>query len=146
MLFISKTIRDSAIPCKFWTPMVPRSFLNFGHHLEFWWKWKISFISETIRDRAISAKYWIQKLLILPQKVLQIGNFFLNKSFTYFWVIYYVVKLQNCSSLGGRLIATKMSKCLLSLKVLQPNIKVSLAYCHFYMFLHLTRKAILHYL
>ena len=35
---------------------------------------------------------------------------------------------------------------LFSLKVLQSNIKVHLAYCHFYMFLHLTRKAILHYL
>ena len=46
-------------------------------------------------------------------------QFLLSKSFTYFWAIYHVVKLQNCSSLDGRVIATKMSKCLLSLKVLQ---------------------------
>ena len=46
-------------------------------------------------------------------------QFLLNKSFTYFWVIYHIVKLQNCSSLDGRVIATKISKYLLSLKVLQ---------------------------
>ena len=43
-------------------------------------------------------------------------QFHLNKSFTYFWVIYHIVKLQNCSSLDGRVIATKMSKCLFSVK------------------------------
>ena len=43
-------------------------------------------------------------------------QFLLNKSFTYFWVIC-IIKLQNCSSLDGRVIATKVSKCLLSLKV-----------------------------
>ena len=52
------------------------------------------------------------------------GQFFLNKSFTHFWVIYHIVKLQNCSSLDGRVIATKMTKCLISLKALQSNIKV----------------------
>ena len=67
-------------------------------------------------------------------------QFLLNKSFTYFWMIYYIVKLRNCSCLYFTVIATKMTKCLLSLKVLQSNIKVPLAYCHFYMFLHLTIK------
>ena len=43
-------------------------------------------------------------------------QFLLSKSFTYFWAIYHIVKLQNCSSLDGRVITTKMSKCLLSLK------------------------------
>ena len=38
-------------------------------------------------------------------------------TFTYFGLIY-IVKLQNCSSLDGKVIATKMTKCLLSLKVL----------------------------
>ena len=33
--------------------------------------------------------------------------------------IYHIVKLQNCSSLDGRVIATNISKYLLSLKVLQ---------------------------
>ena len=60
-------------------------------------------------------------------------QFLLNMSFTYFGLIYYIIKFQNCSSLDGRVIATKMSKCLLSLKVLQSNIKVPLACCHFYM-------------
>ena len=46
-------------------------------------------------------------------------QFLLSKSFTYFWAIYHIVKLQNCSSLDGRVIATKMSKCLLFLKVLR---------------------------
>ena len=46
------------------------------------------------------------------------------------------MKLQNCNSLDGRVIPTKMSKCFLSLKVLQSNIKVPLAYCYFYMCLH----------
>ena len=47
------------------------------------------------------------------------GQFLLNKSFTYFGLIYCIITLQNCSSLDGRVIATKVSKCLLSLKVLQ---------------------------
>ena len=56
-------------------------------------------------------------------------QFLLNKPFTYFWVIYHIVKLQNCSSLDGRVIATKVSKCLLSLKVLQSNIKLVTSTC-----------------
>ena len=36
----------------------------------------------------------------------------LNKSFTYFWVIYHIVKLQICSSLDRWVIAIKMSNCL----------------------------------
>ena len=67
-------------------------------------------------------------------------QFLLNMSFTYFALIYCIIKLQNCSSLNSRVIATKMSKCLLSLKVLQSNIKVPLVCCHFYMCLHLTRN------
>ena len=55
-------------------------------------------------------------------------QFLLSKSFTYFWVIYHIVKLQNCSSLDGRVIATKMSKCLLSLKVLQIGLNMSFTY------------------
>ena len=55
-------------------------------------------------------------------------QFLLNMSFTYFGLIYYIIKLQNCSSLDGRVIANKISKCLLSLKVLQSNIKVPLVY------------------
>ena len=47
------------------------------------------------------------------------GLFLLNKSFTYFWVTYHMVKLQIYSFLHSTLIATKMGKCLLSLKVLQ---------------------------
>ena len=43
-------------------------------------------------------------------------QFLLNKSFTYFSVIYYIVKLQNYSSLDGRIIASKMNKYCLSLK------------------------------
>ena len=39
-------------------------------------------------------------------------QFLLNKSFTYFWVIYQIVKLQIYSFLHSPLIATKMSKCL----------------------------------
>ena len=46
-------------------------------------------------------------------------QFLLSKSFTYFWAIYHIVKLQNCSSLDDRVIASKMSKSLLSLIVLQ---------------------------
>ena len=42
----------------------------------------------------------------------------------YFELIYCIMKCQNCSSLDGKVIATKMSKCLLSLKVLQSNIKL----------------------
>ena len=59
----------------------------------------MSFISKSVTDR----------------------QFLQNMSFTYFGLIY-IVKLQNCSSLDGRIIATKMSKCLLSLKVLQSKI------------------------
>ena len=62
----------------------------------------MSFISKSVTDR----------------------QFLLNMSFTYFGLIYCIIKLQNCSSLDGRVIATKMSKCLLSLKVLQSNIKL----------------------
>ena len=40
------------------------------------------------------------------------------------------MKWQNCSSLDGKVIATKMSKCLLSLKVLQSNIKKNLSLLH----------------
>ena len=62
----------------------------------------MSFISKSVTDR----------------------QFLLNMSFTYFELNYSIIKLQNCSSLDGRVIATKMSKCLLSLKVLQSNIKL----------------------
>ena len=82
---------------------------------------------------------------VLSLKVFTDRQFLLIKSFTYFWMIYYIVNVRNFSSLHFRVIATKMTKCLLSLKVLQSNIKVPLAYCHFYMFLHLTRKSIFHY-
>ena len=37
-------------------------------------------------------------------------QFLLNMSFTYFGLIYYIIKLQNSSSLDARVIATKMSK------------------------------------
>ena len=41
-------------------------------------------------------------------------QFLLNKSFTYFWLIYQIVKFQIYSSLHSSVVATKMSKCLLS--------------------------------
>ena len=53
-------------------------------------------------------------------------QFVLNESFTYFWVIYHIVKLQNCTSLDSWVIATKMSKCLLSLKVCNQTLNLSL--------------------
>ena len=42
-------------------------------------------------------------------------QFLLNMSFTYFGLICYIMKLQNCSFLDGRVIATKMSNSPLSL-------------------------------
>ena len=75
---------------------------SFSHHflaaiLNLCIKCKKLIILIMVQDRAISA---------------------ISKSFTYFWVIYHTVKLQIYSSLHSLVIATEMSKCLLSLKVL----------------------------
>ena len=48
---------------------------------------------------------------------MQYSQILSNKSFTYFWVTFHMVKFQSCSSLYSWVIATKMSKYLLSLKV-----------------------------
>ena len=45
-------------------------------------------------------------------------------SFTYCGLIYCIIKLQNCSSFDGRIIATKMSKCLLSFKVCNQTLNL----------------------
>ena len=53
--------------------------LIFGHHLEFWQKWKMSFISKTIRDRAISGKFCTQRVLgntpVAPLENLDFSDF-----------------------------------------------------------------------
>ena len=106
--FILEMVRDTAISMKFLTHRVytespaiicQKSFYNhfLAAILNFCIKCKKLIILITVQDRAISA---------------------ISESFTYFWVIYHMVKLKICSSLHSLVIATEMSKCLLSLKVL----------------------------
>ena len=42
-------------------------------------------------------------------KSIAVRQFLINKLLTYYWVMYHIVKLQNCSSFDDRVIATKMS-------------------------------------
>ena len=55
------------------------TFMNFGHHLEFWQKWKILFISKTIRDRLILGNFWIPRVPsttpVAPLKNLDFSDF-----------------------------------------------------------------------
>ena len=39
-------------------------------------------------------------------KSIAFGVFYLNMSFTYFWISYNIVKLQTCTSIPSRVIAT----------------------------------------
>ena len=73
MSVISKTIRDRTISGKFstfcllkTTPLglseIFETFPNFGCHLEFRWKWKMSFSFKTVTPRAVLSKHrpqWI---------------------------------------------------------------------------------------
>ena len=74
---------------KFWTlwvieklhvvPLKMLNFPNFGRHLEFWQKLKMSFISKTLRDRVISSKVWtlwvLETLYIVPVKKVKFPEF-----------------------------------------------------------------------
>ena len=64
-------------------------------------------------------------------KSIAYTQFLLNKSFTYFWVIYHIVKLQNCTSLDGRVIASKISKCLISKSVTDRQYLLNMSFTYF---------------
>ena len=52
---------------------------DFGCHLKFWWKLKMSFISKTLRDKVISSNVWtlwvLETLDIVPVKKLEFPEF-----------------------------------------------------------------------
>ena len=66
-------------------------------------------------------------------------QFLLNKLFTYFGVIYHIVKLHNCSSLYSWVTATKISKYLLSQSITGRQFLLNKSFTYFWVIYHIVK-------